>query len=160
MNKLYDNMLADYLQKPGSYQASPGFQFAFDQGMRGVQRANSSTRNSGNILAELQRYGTGLASQDYGQMIDRLGRLSGQEQQYDLGLAQNANAADRNENDFNLGMFSNSNNAQRDWWNYDLGKERNALEAANSQNDWNLKTYNKGGATSSPWRSTQISWRY
>lgn len=159
MNNLYDNQLRDYLTNPGSYQGSPGFQWAFDQGMQGVQRANSGNRNSGNILAELQRYGTGLASQDYGQMIDRLTRLSGQEQQYDLGLAQNANTADRNENDFKLGMFSNTNNAQRDWWNYDLGKERNALEAANAQNDWNLKTKGKGNM-GSPYRSTQLSWSY
>lgn len=158
MNRLYENQLNDYLTKPDSFQGSPGFQWAFDQGMRGVQRANSSTRNSGNILAELQRFGTGLASQDYGQMLDRLTKLSGQEQSYDLGQGQNANAADRNANDFNLGVFSNNNTAQRDWWNYDLGKEQNAQNAANAQNNWNLKT---GGKTSySPQTQTQIAWRY
>jgi len=138
MTDLYDNQLQKYLTQPGSFSGSPGYQFAYDQGLQATDRANSRRRNSGNALTALMRFGTGLASQDYGNTIDRLTRLSGQEQQYKLGLGGLSNNAVRNANDFTLGMGQNALTGQRDFWNYDLGRERNSIESANNQNNFNL----------------------
>ena len=40
---------------------------------------------SGNTLAALTNYGQGAASQEYGNEISRLGALTGQQNQYNLG---------------------------------------------------------------------------
>ena len=140
MNDLYGNQLNDLLTNPGSYQGSPGYKFALDQGLQATQRGNSSMRGSGNALAELMKYGTGLAQQDYGNQVDRLGKLQGQEQQFSLGQQQNANSAQNNLFNYNLGQTQNANSAQNNFWNYDLGRESNSNNAAMNQNNWNLNS--------------------
>ena len=140
MDDFYANKLKGYLTDPNSFQSSPGFQFALNTGLDGVSRqlAAKGMSDSGNALAELTKYGTGLASQEYGNTLDRLGKFSGQEQQYDLGLGQNANTATRNANEYDLGLQQNANTNQNNYWNYDLGLGRNANEASRNQNDFNL----------------------
>ncbi len=142
MNPLYSNKLDELIRSPGTFSGTPGYQFAFDQGSQAVQRANSGNRNSGNILAELQKFGTGIANQNYTDYAKLLGGLTGQEEQYGLGELGAANTADRNWNDFTLGQGQNQNTARRDFWNYDLGRESNANTAANNQNNFQL-----GGGT-------------
>ena len=140
MNSLYSNRLNDLISNPGSFQGTPGYQFARDQGLQATERGMSSQRGSGNVLAALMDRGTGMANQGYMDYAKLLGGLSGQEQQYDIGLQGQANTADRNANDFTLGSWTAGNNAQRDFWNYDLGREQNANTAANNQNNFNVAT--------------------
>ena len=175
MNNLYGNQLNDMLTGAnGGYQGTPGFKFAQQMGEQGVNRAMSKQRGSGNALAALSKYNTGLASQDYGTQMDRLGRLQGQEQQYDIGNQQAENTRVGNANQFSLGQTQNENTRtnnlnqyelgsrradqdfqlgqgqlargnQSDYWNYDLGRERNANDAAQQRNNWNQRGRSSGG---------------
>lgn len=63
-----------------AFQAGPGFQFALDQGNQAALRQASAggAINSGNTLAALTQFGTGLANQEYGSWLDRLSGASGQ----------------------------------------------------------------------------------
>lgn len=151
MDQTYGNTLRKYVTDPGSYTGSPGFAFARDQGLAALNSTNSRMRGSGNALAALVNYGTGVAQQDYGNEIDRLGKLSGQEEQYGLGQEQNQNTATANANQFALGNAANQNAAQRNTFDYALGN-RNADNAAGANantaraNDQNfgLGMYNAG----------------
>lgn len=140
----YKDQLDSLLTNPSGYSGSPGFQFAMDSGMQGVERGMSTQRGSGNALAALSKYGTGLAQQDYGAQVDRLGKLSGQEQSYDLGLGQNQNTATRNANDLTLGNAQNSNNATRNANDLTLGNAQNVNNANRNNNDMNLGMYRAG----------------
>lgn len=163
MANFYEDQLKGLLGNPGSFQGTPGFQFARDQGLEAANRqfAARGTGASGNALAELTRLGTGYAMQDYGNQVDRLGRLTGQQQQYDLGVSGQKNQYDlglrgidsqntANANNYNLGLYRASNDytlgsernaldAQSNWWgannmnnNYNLGKERNQTDLWNT----------------------------
>jgi hypothetical protein len=46
-NPLYQNQLNAMLTNPGSYQGTPGFQFALNTGLDSVNRSNSAQRGSG-----------------------------------------------------------------------------------------------------------------
>lgn len=83
----YGNALRKMVTDPNSFQGTPGFQFALNTGLDSTARgsAASGLRGSGNALAALQQYGTGLAMQDYGNQFSRLAQAAGQEQGYDLG---------------------------------------------------------------------------
>ena len=62
-----------------SFQESPGYQFAFDEGRRAIDQ-NASARgmlNSGSRLQALTRYGQGMANQEFGNYQNRLAALSG-----------------------------------------------------------------------------------
>lgn len=131
MDPMYQNKLRDLMNNPGSFQGTPGFKFALDTGLDAVNRSNSASRGSGNALAALTKYGTGLAAQDYGNEFDRLLRGSGQEQQFQIGTDANANTATRNANDLSLGTTRNANDLT-------LGLGANANSAARNANDLTL----------------------
>ncbi len=69
----------------GGFYASPGYQFAYDQAMKGAERAASAggylpSGNggaSGRFSKEMARYSQGLASQEFGNYFNRLGVLAG-----------------------------------------------------------------------------------
>lgn len=152
MNPLYQNKLNDILN--GNFSGTEGGRFLADQGLQAARRGMSSQRGSGNVLAELARLGTGYAAQDRGDEIDRLGRLSGQEQTYDLGLRADALGQGRlgldtelgrgrlsldrtnSDRDFGLGMLREGNTAQRNAWDYDIGRRGADSSWANSQTNW------------------------
>lgn len=152
----YGNQLKNLISNPGSFQGSPGYQFALNQALGAVNAQNSQIRGSGNALAALADRAGGMAMQDYGNQVDRLGRLAGQEQGYDLGLAganntaqsnanqyslgqaANQNNATRNANDLTLGLGQNANVAQRNQFDYTLGLGQNANTANRNNNDYNL----------------------
>ena len=140
----YASQLDSLLTNPSGFSGTPGFQFALDTGMQGVERGMASQRGSGNALAALSKYGTGLAQQDYGNQVDRLGKLSGQQQQYDLGLGQNMNSAQNNMNNFSLGQARNTNDAISNSNNFSLGNARNFNDATRNSNDMNLGMYRAG----------------
>lgn len=121
MASMYEQKLQGLLNDPNSFQKTPGFQFALDTGLQAVGRANSKNRASGNALAELTKFGTGLASQEYGNQVDRLGRLTGQDQQFQLGTEQNRLTGQRIANDFSLGQEQNRLTGQRIGNEFDLG---------------------------------------
>lgn len=62
-----------------SFQQSPGYQFAFDQGVSAIDRGASARGllGSGARLRELTRYGQGMANQEYGNYQNRLAALAG-----------------------------------------------------------------------------------
>lgn len=130
--------LNQYLTDPSSFTADPGYQFALNEGLRATERSNSRQRGSGNALAALAGYASGMASQQYGNAVDRLGRIAGQDQQFQLGQGQLQNQAARNANDFTLGMGQNQNQAQRNMFDYSLGSQQNQNTATRNLFDYSL----------------------
>lgn len=55
-------------------EATPGYQFRFNQGMQAIDRSAAAKGNlmSGNTLAAAQEFGQGLASQEYNNRINQL----------------------------------------------------------------------------------------
>jgi hypothetical protein len=62
-----------------SFQESPGYQFAVQEGVNAIDRGASARGllNSGARLRELTRYGTGMANQEYNNWLSRLQSLAG-----------------------------------------------------------------------------------
>jgi hypothetical protein len=60
------------------FQATPGFQFALDQAQDGVQNSVAARQglNSGAAMDALQRNRMGMANQEYGNFLSRLGGLA------------------------------------------------------------------------------------
>ena len=58
---------------------SPGYQFRQDEGIRAIDRSASARGQlmSGGTLRELQRYGQGLASSEFGNYANRLASMAG-----------------------------------------------------------------------------------
>lgn len=71
--------LGDRPQGYQGFQASPGYQFAMDQGTQAVQGSVAARNglNSGAAMAELTRFGQGLANQEYGNYFNRLYGMAG-----------------------------------------------------------------------------------
>ena len=82
----YENRLKSLMENPNSIQNSGAYRFAFDQGQQAIERsaAAKGMLNSGNILAELARYGQGMASQQYDKEADRLGQFAMQKEANDI----------------------------------------------------------------------------
>jgi len=61
------------------FTESPGYQFQFEQGTQALERGASARGDllGGRQLKELTRFGQGLASQEYGSFLNRLGSLAG-----------------------------------------------------------------------------------
>lgn len=75
----YQTQLSDLMKNPGSMTSSPMYQFALDQGMNAVNRtaAAKGMLGSGGRLAELTKFGQGLASQQFYPMANLLGGFAG-----------------------------------------------------------------------------------
>lgn len=71
----YQNQLRTLMSNPGEMTTSPYYQFALNQGLNSLQR--KGTVRSGNKLAELVKFGEGIASQGYFQQANLLKDLSG-----------------------------------------------------------------------------------
>lgn len=73
-----------------SFTQSPDYQFAFDQGLQGLDRSAAARGSlySGGHSADLMKFGQGLASQNYNQYYNRLAGLSGTGQSTASGLGQ------------------------------------------------------------------------
>ena len=61
------------------FQASPGYNFALEQGNQGLERQQAARgmRLGGPAMKEAIRYNSGVASQEYGNFYNRLAGLSG-----------------------------------------------------------------------------------
>src|ERR1044072_3324568 len=67
----------------------PSYQWRYQQGQKAAERslASRGLLNSGNALLELQQYGQGAASQEYGAQFDRMLKgLAGTESAYDSSM--------------------------------------------------------------------------
>lgn len=74
-----------------AFQAGPGYQFALDQGLEALNR-NAASRGmlaSGNNTQDILKYSQGLANQEYGNYLNRLGDFS------QLGLSSAAGQTGR-----------------------------------------------------------------
>lgn len=144
----YQNRLKSILD--GNFQGTEGFKFALDQGLGAIQGSNSRMRGSGNVLAALTKYGTGLAMQDRGAEIDRLGRLTGQEQSYDLGQQSATLGRDRLSLDDRLGTGQLA-----------IGNEQNRLAGVRDANNFTLGTgQNANQATANANTAQRNTWDY
>lgn len=179
----YKNQLDALLTDPSSFQGTSGFAFARDSGNDAIARkyAAMGMGASGNVLGEMGKFTTGLATQDYGNQVDRLGRLAGQEDQTQLGqgnLALGNKTADQNfglgltraDNDYTLGAQSNNNTASRNWMDYALGRDRNNIDATNGANTFAINNgrnqidaygavTNRGSAQANAWQGDQANQR-
>ena len=86
----YQNQLKALLSDPSKIQQTPGYQFAVDQGNQAINRsaAAKGMLNSGGVLAELAKYNQGMASQDYGNQVNRLADLMRGSQQFGIASGQ------------------------------------------------------------------------
>ena len=71
------NKLNTLLQNPESVASTPGYQFAYNQGLEAVNRtaAAKGQLGSGNRLYDLTKFGQGLASQTYNSTVSQLSNL-------------------------------------------------------------------------------------
>lgn len=67
------------LSDPNAFETSPGYQFARDQGLDAIKTQNNSLGRlaSGNTLAALTQFGTGIAQQDYNNWWNQQNQLAG-----------------------------------------------------------------------------------
>jgi len=82
----YQNQLQGLLSDPSKIQQTAGYQFQKGQGEEAINRsaAAKGMLGSGNVLAELAKYGQGMASQEYGNQVNRLADLMRGAQQFGL----------------------------------------------------------------------------
>lgn len=78
-----------------AFTASPGYQFRYDEGLRGVDRgaAARGLLHSGAAVKAEERFGQGLASSEYGNWWNQLQGLAGLGQNATAGTAQAGQAA-------------------------------------------------------------------
>jgi len=90
----YEARLQALINDPNSISDSNAYKFRFNQGQQALERsaAAKGMLGSGNTLAALAQYGQGMASDEYGNEVGRLGALSGQRDSYNLGLKGLANS--------------------------------------------------------------------
>ena len=83
----YRTRLNALLDNPDAIANTGVYKFALNQGNEAVNRnlAAKGLLKSGNRLAELTKFGQGLASQQYGQEADRLSNILAQTRQADVG---------------------------------------------------------------------------
>ena len=75
----YASQLNDILSGNRRIEEDPGYQYAYDTSMQAVSRgaAAGGYNNSGNVQMALQKNASGLASQQYNTIIERLMNISG-----------------------------------------------------------------------------------
>jgi hypothetical protein len=73
LGKLGVNAITNAYNDPSSFRADPGYQFAFDEGQRAVESSGAARglNLSGAQLKALNKYGTGVADQTYGNWFNR-----------------------------------------------------------------------------------------
>lgn len=113
---LLEQTQADYanvIQNPNLYQQSPGYGWLQQQGIDALKKGALASGQFGNYGKDLQRFGQGLALQDY---TGYLGRLENLMNRYagSAGLGQTANAQGQNiaSNMGNIAMSQGANQAR------------------------------------------------
>lgn len=90
------NKLNALLQNPESVTSTPGYQFAFNQGLEAVNRtaAAKGQLGSGNRLYDLTKFGQGLASQTYNNTVSQLSSLLNRSQSPEYSMQSYATKRD------------------------------------------------------------------
>lgn len=117
--KQYQTQLQTLMQDPGSFESSPAYGFAFDQGLEAVNRtaAAKGMLGSGNRLYELTKYGQGLAGQQYMGQANLLATLAGATSG-SPGTAGGIQASANQAAGQGAGQLANSViGGVADWWN-------------------------------------------
>ena len=75
----YAGMLQNLMTGATPITASPGYQFAFGQGLEALNRTEAAKGmlGSGNRLQDLMTYGQGMGQSEYSNQVNRLSRLAG-----------------------------------------------------------------------------------
>lgn len=144
-------------QDPSQYQAapaftfnpdqlvnSPGYQFRLNQGLEAVNRgtAKAGNLNSGNRLLELQKFGQGFASNEYG---NEYARQFGANQDafnrnvagYGLDYQRNQDVYNRGVSEYGLDAQRNQDQYNRNLTGYQAGYQRNQDTYGRGQNTLN-----------------------
>lgn len=103
-----------------AFEESPDYRFAFDQGNEAILRgaASRGALNAGGTDVDLQRFGQGLASQNYGNYYSRLANLAQLGQQSAQAAGGQAVGAQNQIGQAQAGGAINSANA---WGNFASG---------------------------------------
>jgi len=82
----YQTQLRDLMSDPSKIQETTGYKFRLGQGEQAINRSAAARGQlgGGGVLAELAKYGQGMASQEYGDQVGRLSSLIGQGNQFGL----------------------------------------------------------------------------
>ena len=82
------NKLNTLLQNPSSIESTPGYQWAYNQGLQAVNRtaAAKGQLGSGNRLYDLTKFGQGLASQTYDNTVSQLSNLLNRSQPINVSM--------------------------------------------------------------------------
>lgn len=107
-----------------AFHASPDYQFTLGQGLQALDRSAAARGNllSGGHSADVLKYATGLADQQYGNYYNRLYGLAG----LGLGSAQNIGSAGQNMAG-NVGNLLTGNAARQGGFYYDNANTLNNL---------------------------------
>jgi hypothetical protein len=146
-SNMYKDKLAQMSQNGGSFKSEdPSYKWRFAQGQQAVERsaAAKGLLNSGNVAIELQQYGQGAASQEYGAQFSRLLQgMEGVSKQHDTQMTRLMQMAGVNNDPtaaakMNLGVASENTNRIQVANNYEVGmanaaNSRYSAEAAMSQ---------------------------
>jgi len=97
----YETQLNALMANPDSIKDSASYKFSFDQGKDAVERsaAAKGMLGSGNVLAELTKFGQGLASQRYDNEANRLAGLATTQKNYLSNRGQLALSAAKSKSD-------------------------------------------------------------
>lgn len=129
----YEDSLKALMANPNSIADSGSYKFAFDQGQQALERSAAARgmTGSGNVLAELTKYGQGMASQQYNTEADRLAGLAGGQKNYILGMKGLANQEYGNKSQNYMAMANTAMNAAQakasDYWNAQNTAYQNAM---------------------------------
>ncbi len=125
---LMTRLLTDPNTRAAEYAKTPGYQFAFDEGNQALDRSAAARGGllSGASMKAAQKFGSGLANQNYNQFINQLAGASAQglnasgtsaNIQNNLGINLAGNASDyagrqfQNDQAYNQLFENNTNNA-------------------------------------------------
>ena len=102
---------------PGEFQASPGYQFAFDEGLQALDRSAAARGrlNSGAQDKALTRYGQGMANQEYDNFLNRYYQsLTPYQSLAGVGQTATSTTANMGQNAANsiAGIYNNIGNTQ------------------------------------------------
>lgn len=80
------NSLSSLMADPSRITQDPSYQFRLDQGNQAINRgaAAKGMLGSGNVLAELAKFGQGMASEEYGNQFNRLSDLMNRQKQFGI----------------------------------------------------------------------------
>jgi hypothetical protein len=130
-----------------SFKQSPDYQFAFNQGLQGLDRSAAARGSlySGGHSADLMKFGEGLASQNYNTFYNRLQSMANQGQTTASGLGQIGQQYANNVGQ--IGM-NNANNMASSYQQSANANSQMAGVAGGAFNNWYQRnSANNGGGT-------------